>query len=132
LYHFAVTSTLADGRTLSDETAVLVYDAGQLDALLQAKWSDMKSRLAAGDIEGALNYYGSDTRDDYEAIFTALGSQLGHVVQEMQAIELISIEDGMAKYRIRRDEIHQGQTYTITYHIYFDCSEDGVWRIHRF
>ena len=72
LYRLSVSSTLADGRTLGDETAVLVYDAGQLDALLQAK------------------------------------------------------------YRIRRDEIHQGQTYTITYHIYFNCSEDGVWRIHRF
>jgi hypothetical protein len=111
---------------------VLVYDANTLDALLRAKWNAMKARLAAGDIDGALNYYGSTTRDDYQAIFTALGDQLPQVAQEMQAIELIQAEEGFAKYRIRRNEIHQGQQYSITYHIYFDCNEDGIWRIHRF
>ena len=78
-----------DGNTFADETAVLIYDAGQIDSLLQAKWSDMKPRLAAGDIDGALTYYGSTTRDDYRAIFTALGTQLPQVAQEMQAIEMI-------------------------------------------
>ena len=95
---------------------MLIYDAGQIDSLLQAKWSDMKPRLAAGDIDGALTYYGSTTRDDYRAIFTALGTQLPQVAREMQAIEMIYAEEGFAKYRIRRNEIHQGQQYSITYH----------------
>ncbi len=58
----------------------------------------MKACLAAGDVDGALSCYSSDTRDDYQAIFTALGDQLPQVAREMQAIELISIEDGLAKY----------------------------------
>jgi len=132
LYRIAVTSTLTDGRTLSDETAVLVYDAGQLDALLQAKWSDMKARLAVGDIDGAIDYYGGTTQDDYREIFTALGTRLPQLVQQMQDIELIQAGEGFAKYRIKRDEVHQGQSYSITYDIYFSSDANGIWKIDRF
>ena len=38
----------------------------------------------------------------------------------------------MAKYRIRKSELYGGQTYEITYYIYFGVDIDGIWRIHKF
>ncbi len=64
--------------------------------------------------------------------YTGLGAQLPQFVQEMQAIEMIYAEDGFAKYRITRDEIHQGQVYTITHHIYFNRDAGGIWEIRRY
>jgi hypothetical protein len=111
---------------------VLVYDRDQLDALLQGKWNAMKSRLAAGDIDGAVEYFGKATADDYRAIFTALENQLPQFVQDMQAIEMIYAGQGFAKYRIKRNEVIQGQTYSITYNIYFSTDGNGAWKIDRF
>lgn len=120
------------GTTHTDTVAVLGLDRQALDTLLQAKWSAMKARLTAGDIAGALDYHSRASRDDYEVIYTGLGDQLPQFVQEMQAIEMIYATDGFAKYRIRRDEIIQGQNYSITYYIYFGADESGVWRIDRY
>ncbi|MCK7513075.1 MAG: hypothetical protein MZV70_59680 [Desulfobacterales bacterium] len=37
----------------------------------------------------------------------------------MKDIEMIYLENGIAKYRIRRDHIIDGRTVQITYYIYF-------------
>jgi hypothetical protein len=132
LHRLAVEATDSEARLYTDQVAVLVYDPDQLDALLQAKWNAMKSRLAAGDIDGAVDYFGSATSEDYRAIFTALESLMPQVVQDMQAIEMIYARQGFAKYRIKRSEVIQGQTFSITYNVYFSMDENGVWKIDRF
>jgi hypothetical protein len=45
-------------RLYTAQVAVLGYGPDQLDALLQGKWHGMKTRLAAGDIEGAGDHMG--------------------------------------------------------------------------
>jgi sugar lactone lactonase YvrE len=132
LYRLTVEATARDGRVFTDETAVLVYDRDQLDALLQAKWNAMKARLAAGDVPGAVSYYSSATRRNYEEIFTAIGDQLPQVVEEMRGIEMIDVHAGQAKYRLTRSEEILGQHYEITYNIYFFCAENGIWKILRY
>jgi len=132
LYRLTVEATARDGRVFTDETAVLVYDRDQLDALLQAKWNAMKARLAAGDVPGAVNYYSTVTRPDYEAVFTAIGDQLPQIANQMGPIEMNTAGKGWAKYRIKRSELHQGQPYAITYDIYFDSSQEGIWKIVRY
>jgi hypothetical protein len=92
----------------------------------------MKACLAAGDVQGALNYFGRATRDEYETIFTSMGDQLPLMAQQMQAIEMVLAEEGFAKYRIAKDEVIDGETYGITYDIYFSIDANGVWKIDRF
>ncbi|MBI5895681.1 MAG: hypothetical protein HZB24_06660 [Desulfobacterales bacterium] len=132
LYRLTVEATARDGRIFTDETAVLVYDRDQLDALLQAKWNAMKERLAAGDVPGAVKHYANGTKGDYETIFTSIGSQLPQIAQQMGPIQMIVAKDGSAKFRLKRSEVHQGQTYEITYPIYFITEENGLWKIERF
>jgi len=132
LYFFTAEAQDETGRLHSDTIAALVNDRSQLDALLQGKWNAMKAKLLAGDAAGALNYYSITSRDEYEAIFTALGEKLPQVAADMRGIEMIYATEGFAKYRIKRSEVLQGNSFDITYYIYFVCDEKGVWTIQRY
>ena len=50
----------------------------------------------------------------------------------MQNIQLIYVKDNVAKYRIKKNEVYGGQTFDITYYIYFVVDEDGIWKIEIF
>ena len=91
-------------------------------------WSDMKENLAAGNIEGALNYFSEGSKEKYREIFTLLGDRLPTLANNMQDIELIYVRGDIAKYRIHRLQYEQ----QITYYIYFGKDEDGYWKINSF
>jgi hypothetical protein len=128
------TLTIIDtnGTPYSDTIAIAVLDTINLDALLKAKWEAMKTALENQDISGALNYYTEASQELYNDIFNALYDQLPQLVQDMQDIQLIYIKDGVAKYRIRKNELYGGQIQEITYYIYFVIDEDGIWKIEIF
>jgi hypothetical protein len=46
----------------------------------------------------------------------------------MQVIQLIYLKDGVAKYRIKRQEA----AGDITYYIYFEQDENGIWMKARY
>jgi hypothetical protein len=132
IYYPTVIVTDTQGVTYSDTIAIVVLNASDLDALLKAKWNAMKIALANQDVNGALNYYTEESQELYNELFTTLNAQLPQIVQEMQDIQLIYAKDNTAKYRIRASEVHAGQTYEITYYIYFVVDENGIWKIHKF
>jgi hypothetical protein len=61
-----------------------------------------------------------------------MGDQLPLMAQQMQAIEMVLAKEGFSKYRIAKDEVIDGETYSITYDIYFSIDANGVWKIDRF
>ena len=132
IYYPTVTVTDDQSITYTDTIAIIALNEADLDALLRAKWEGMKTALAAQDVNTALNYYTEETKDSYNELFTALYDQPPQIVQDMQDIQLIYSEGNMAKYRIRKSELYGGQTYEITYYIYFGVDIDGIWRIHKF
>ena len=95
-----VDATDDHNTTYTDTAAVQV-----LDALLKAKWNGMKSALINGDINGALKYFAYPSKNEYEQIFTILSDQLPDIAANMEDIQLIYVNDIVAKYRIRKDEI---------------------------
>ena len=132
VYHFTAEAPDAQGETCSNTLAIVVLNKADLDELLRAKWSGMKSKLALGEIEQALSYFREGSKEDYRQIFTALAANLPRLVSGMQDIEMIGAEDGRAKYRIRRVHAVDGKPVTITYNIYFILDEDGLWKLDRF
>lgn len=74
IYIITADVTDADSNVYSDSYAVLAMDRTALDAMLQGKWEGMKGALISGDIARALSYHHPSTRNDFEAIYTALGS----------------------------------------------------------
>lgn len=132
LYIVSVSTEDADGMSYHESVAVNVYDRDELDILLKAKWDTLKDSLSASDIQGALSMFKRETQTIYEGIFTELDDLLPQIALEMQELEMIYTKGSVSVYRIKRNEIHQGQSYEITYKVYFDCLEDGIWKINRF
>ena len=92
----------------------------------------MKTYLSNRDIASALNYYSEGNREHYNQVFTDIYNHLPQFVQDMQEIQLIYVKGNIAKYRIRKEELYGGQTFTITYYIYFTIDQNGVWKIEVF
>lgn len=107
-------------------------DQAETDVLLRGIWSEMCKALSHGDIEKALTFYATTSREKYRSILTALRDQLPQLVREMQAIELVQIEGNTAIYRVRKLEQYGSQTVNMAYHIKFGHDFDGSWKIYEY
>ncbi len=132
IYHFAVQAVDSRGGTHEDAVAILVVDELELDAMLRSKWGAMKEALGNRDIPGALTYFAGDAQELYNDIYTLISDSLPQIVQEMQDIQLVRVEDGMAEYRILRQETFDQRLYDISYHVYFVQDVDGLWKIYKY
>jgi hypothetical protein len=131
---YVFTAEVADvyGNVYMDSITIHVIDQVTLDGILRAKWNAMKSALIAGDKQKALSCFHAGSRADYQAIFDALGGRLAGIASALGEIGPVYYKDKIAKYRIRREEVVQGQTYNITYYIYFAKDPQGLWHIESF
>jgi hypothetical protein len=132
LYFPTVTVTDTMGNTYTDTTIVNVLDRNTINALLKAKWEGMKIALASGNVEGAVGYFIPGVRERYKNTFTLLQSTISTIASNMPPVELIYVTEKIAKYRVRRDQVFNGQMETITYYIYFSKNQNGMWQIEQF
>lgn len=128
LYFPKVIITDSEGNTYAETTIVNVLSKEEMDALLKGKWDGMKEKLLDRDIKKALQYFSENSRERYNGIFTSLQDRLVNIIAEMREIQLIYLENGIAKYRIRRLE----NVAEITYYIYFELNENGIWKLKQF
>jgi hypothetical protein len=131
---YFITAEVGDeaGNIYTYTLALLAVHPTMLDTVLQARWGAMKQTLASRDIPRAVQNFTDETKGLYQGIFTVLSDQLPQLTQEMQALELISVVDHTAKYRIRRTQFAGGQMMTITYYLYFQVDSNGLWKILRY
>ncbi|MCL4475539.1 MAG: hypothetical protein M1508_04835 [Nitrospirae bacterium] len=127
---FYPTATITDsqGNVYSDTIAITVLSKAEIDALLKGKWEGMKGALANRDVEKAVAHFLSKSQERYRYLFITLLASLPDIAADMQNIEMISLEDGVSEYRIKRPEDAGG----ITYYIYFVLDGDGLWKIQQF
>ncbi len=109
-----------------------MVDAGEMDIVLKARWSGMKESLLSGDSEKALTYFNEESKAKYAQIFELLQDKLPELAANMQDITLLYVRESNAKYRIRRDQVINGEQHIITYYIYFTKDPDGLWKIVSF
>lgn len=128
IFYPTVTVTDNQGNSYSDAIAITVLNKAEIDALLRGKWEGMRGALANKDVEKAMSHFLSASKERYRNIFTSLLSVLPDIAASMQAIEMISLEGGVAEYRIKRMEDVGG----VTYYIYFVLDENGLWKIQQF
>ena len=132
LYYPTVTIEDSIGGTYTETTVINILSKDKMDTLLKGKWAGMKEALENGDIEGALSYFAEDYQQLYRNLFTNLSAQMPQVAQDMAEIQLVTVKDNTAKYRINKDKSYADQTITVTYHIYFAKDASGMWKIVRF
>jgi hypothetical protein len=128
IYYFTISANAPNGDPYTDTIALVIFSEAELDSLLRTNWVGMKQAMMDKDAGKASSYFAEWSKERYFGIFSALGSYMPQVAQDMQDIGMIYFIDGVAKYRIRRME--QGQE--ITYYIYFVRSENGLWKIQQF
>jgi parallel beta-helix repeat protein len=131
---YTVTAEVSDedGNQYTHTLALQVLALPTLDTALRARWNGMKQALANQDTHTAANFFTDETKELYREIFALLLPQLPQLVQEMQDIEMVWAADQTAQYRIRRQELYDGQPLTITHYIYFRVDSDGLWKILRY
>lgn len=132
LYFPKVIITDSEGNTYTETTIVNVLSKEEMDALLKGKWEGMKGELARGDASKALQYFSEGSKEKYQEIFNLLSDKLPSLAAEMQDIQLLYLKNTTAKYRVRRNQIIEGQVMTITYYVYFTIDENGLWKIESF
>jgi PKD repeat protein len=128
IYYPTVTVTDDQGNTYTDTIAITVVNKAAIDALLKGKWEGMKEALASRDIEKAASYFFRTAQEKYRNIFTTIMNRLPSIAANMQAIEMIYLEDGVAQYRIKRLE----EVGVVTYYVYLALDENGMWKIQQF
>jgi hypothetical protein len=132
LYLTQITATDTAGNQYRDTAIVNVLDRTKMDDIFKPIWNGMKSALISGETGRALAFIAPKSRQKYSDAFTALQANISEIAAGMQDIQLVYVKDTMAKYRIKSDELFDGQNKTITYYIYFRKDQYGQWLIDQF
>lgn len=128
LYLPSVAVIDAQGNRLTARTIVQVYDRGQIDALLQGKWTALTASLSRGDLNQALESLAITERDDYRTLLTALGPQLSRINTILTDISFVSLDNDRAEYQMIR--IDNG--VRISHFVLLVKDLDGIWRLRFF
>jgi len=128
IYFPTLTTTDNQGNTFSDTIAVTVLSKTEIDTMLKGKWERMMESLIKKDIEEAVSYFLNTAQERYRYLFTNLFNLLPDIASNMQTIELISVEEGVAEYRMKRTE----DVGEVTYYLYFVLDGNGLWKIQQF
>jgi len=92
-------------------------------------WKLYKQGFIDRDLNSVLKCVMPRLKEMHQEIFDALSSdQLIESGQGISSIEFITFIGDRAKYRTRREEVHNGKAHTITYYVYF-VNMMGEWRI---
>ena len=128
IYYPTITVTDDQSITYTDSIAVIVLNQNDLDTLLQAKWSAMKTALGNQDVNGALVNFAENSKDMYQYNFQLLQSNLPSIVLDMNNITMTEVKDGIAEYEM--NTFIDGTEYNL--YIKFVKDVDGIWKIYFF
>ncbi|MFQ5916047.1 MAG: hypothetical protein ACE5JS_22975, partial [Nitrospinota bacterium] len=99
-----------------------------LDALLQAKWTSMKTALQESNIPAALQFIVSKSRDPYQTLFSELTPLLPTVGADLGDLRFVELRGDVAEYELLVVE----ESQTISYYVEFIRDTDGLWRVSFF
>ena len=128
LYYPKVTVMNTSGGVHTAEAIVQVIDTGELDSILQSKWTGMKNALRTGNTAVAANYIVKSKRANYQNVFNNLTVPLANIDQVLPSITFVEHRGLNVDYEMLRFDGADLITYVVT----FVLDEDGVWRIKFF
>ena len=128
VYFLAAEVTNDQSNIYTDTIAIQVLDEAELDVLLRAKWVGMKTALSQNDIDDAVSYFSSFSKENYREMFTVLSDHLTEIGQELGDTQLTGVMKNSAAYDIRTTR--DGAEYS--FYLLFVKDEDGLWKIRSF
>jgi len=88
-------------------------------------WTGVRDALAAGDVDGAVSHFLPRTQETYRDLFTAAGTQLPVIVQDMGDIYPLSAGPNRAVYGALRYDNDK----PFLFEVVFVRDEAGAWKI---
>lgn len=125
LYVYTITITDNVGNTYQDTIGINAMALDTVDNLLKGKWAGMKTGLSQGNVEKAVGYIASGSKNMYQYNFQLMSSLLPTIAQDMGSITLVKIVDNVAEYEMTATQ--DGQT--LSFYVEFVKDTDGIWRI---
>jgi hypothetical protein len=124
-YPVTITATDTQGKVTSKSFVFVVTSLAQTDQMLKSIWSQITSKLAAGNIEGALAYFAPGARDRYRKVLNDIAPGLPAMFASFPPITPTKMTVGDAEYFV---VLPQGGV-NYGYYLYFTQGPDGVWRL---
>jgi len=124
LFVASVTATDTSGNKLTGSIPVLVLSKSTLAALLQARWSGLKTALGSGDIETAVGLFHPGAAPQFRNVFTSLSNQLPEIASSLNGAQLSSMFGDVVELITTRT----GDNGEIVYFIYMVQDENGLWK----
>ena len=104
---------------------VLAWGANGFARRTLGVYTGMLDRLRAGDIEGALTAITGPSYARFRDVFTALGSDLSSIVDQLGTVQRVIFNDNLMHILVVRQGTSGAQTFMIS----LLRGEDGIWRI---
>lgn len=104
-------------------------ELAHLDSFLRSRWDAMRAALSKSDIDRAVSYFSSSTRNSYRKTFGALSPKAcRQLAQDLGDIQFITERGNAAEYDLRRSR--NGKIYS--YQLIFEKTVNGEWYIRSF
>jgi hypothetical protein len=121
----------SQGNRFSDQIGVVVVTREEIDRLLTKQWSDMKSRLAKRDVEGAMKLFAEgSSKEMFRKNFDLMKDILPQIVSDMAPITFDRLE-GNGDVAFYKMQAEQGGKM-LSFPVNFEKDSDGIWRIRFF
>ncbi len=125
-YNAALRVTDSNGIDYVAHRAVMVGDLAAHRGMLCDVYGYLKDRLNAHEATNASNAYHGIVRDQYQSLFTTLGSRMPDAASNLGFITKGFIGPGFAELTLVRDNTDQTRS---GYPLRLTQGSDGVWRI---
>jgi hypothetical protein len=106
---------------VADENGQFARAAGNPGSIVAA-WNGLRASLDASDPASALNFFATESRNRYEAVFQRLGSQLPNLSPRWSGLEQIRVGSQHATYVIKQTFNGVTTDYLVSF-VY----QDGRW-----
>ena len=128
LYLPVVSITDSQGQRTAIPGVIQVLDRTALDALLQAKWTSMKSALRRGDIAQAVTQISERSRSRYQQAFAALIADLPAIDAILTDVRFVRTRGPDAIFEMSRTDAGILKSFEVR----FQVDADGLWRVRSF
>ena len=125
LYFPTATITDAGGTQSTVTTVVNVEDPQTVTTRFQGLWTNLKARLGAGDVPGALAHLAPNLQPRFQTVFQQLRTDLPAVAASLGDLEVLEQVGDLAETAI----VQQENGAPFLYFIYFRRDSLGRWLI---
>jgi FG-GAP repeat protein/glucodextranase-like protein len=130
IYYFTAEVSDDQSNSYTDTIAVVVLDQAQLDALLRAKWNEMRQALIDGDIESASAHFRSDRKTAYYVLFQVIpNEQINNVIPGTDKMKWVEAPENKVRYAAKINIVVNGVPTAAGSYIIFTKDDDGLWKI---